>query len=239
MLIARKLLRSARNYTSLYPSVYFPLMKLRGRRDFLISSRTDIVIEGFPRCGNSFFEAFVVGLNPGARVAHHTHSVAQVTRACESRLPTVILFREPMDASVSLVQHDPAVFTFNSALREYIMFYTAIMKLNFPFVLSSFESTTTRPADVLAALNESTGSKFKHTAEGITSVEVFSILDSNTKQRTGLARDSYSIHRPMEELEARRKLMASLRKRAEVEVLADLRREATAVYAALVERKTL
>ena len=64
-----------------------------------------VVIEGFPRSGNSFARrAFIMAQDETfdvTRIAHHLHVPAQVIRAARWRIPTLVLIRRPKDAVLS------------------------------------------------------------------------------------------------------------------------------------------
>src|SRR5204862_776059 len=103
-----------------YPRLYYPVMRHRRRyKDLLISDDTELVIEGYPRSGNTFaVAALQFAQTRVLRIARHTHSPAQVMEAVRRRLPTLVLVRAPRDAAVSLVIREPAV-TLERALKRY------------------------------------------------------------------------------------------------------------------------
>src|SRR5215211_5813810 len=89
-----------------HPAVYFSLYRLM-RQDVsrIVTPDTQLVIEGFPRSGNSFARsAFVMAQSesPGKiRIAHHMHVPAQVVRAARWQIPTLVVIRRPRDAVLS------------------------------------------------------------------------------------------------------------------------------------------
>src|SRR5690348_1788018 len=58
---------------------------------------TDLVIEGFPGSGNSYFRAWVHFANGWAHVTSHQHSPAVIRRAIADGRPTIVLARDPVD----------------------------------------------------------------------------------------------------------------------------------------------
>jgi hypothetical protein len=52
----KKLRRRIRTFLSDKPEVYIPLARIL-KGDFIVNKKTEIVIEGYPRSGNSFAEA--------------------------------------------------------------------------------------------------------------------------------------------------------------------------------------
>ena len=117
-----------------HPAVFFNLYRLlRPRQDLSRAVTPDklVVIEGFPRSGNSFARrAFIMAQGENfdvARIAHHLHVPAQVIRAARWRIPTLVLLRRPKDAVLSLVIRDP--ISVDQALRYYISFYESRRKV--------------------------------------------------------------------------------------------------------------
>ena len=103
----RKLKYRVRQYLGLYPFLFLPAARLLGnrrRREFLVSPSTDLVIEGFPRSGNTFaVAAFVLSQPRPVRIAHHHHVPAQVIYAVKRGIPVLVVVRKPDDAVLSLV----------------------------------------------------------------------------------------------------------------------------------------
>jgi hypothetical protein len=98
--VAFKLEKWLQIYAGAHPAIYFNLFRLlRTRRSVerLVTPDTQLVIEGFPRSGNSFARrAFVMAQNESShktRIAHHIHVPAQVVRAARWRIPTLVLIR--------------------------------------------------------------------------------------------------------------------------------------------------
>jgi len=92
-----------------YFSVFAPELFCRAERikngtvSRSVRRDTNLVIEGFPRSGNSYvMEIIRRRLKPGWHVAHHLHLPVQVELAVRWKLPTMVLFREPDEAIISL-----------------------------------------------------------------------------------------------------------------------------------------
>src|SRR5215210_2906944 len=75
----------ARRYVGRHPFLFYNFYRLKpSYRDLLVARRTQIVIEGFPRSGNTFaVVAFEQAQRESVRVAHHLHMPAQVIRAAQ------------------------------------------------------------------------------------------------------------------------------------------------------------
>lgn len=183
--------REIRNRISLYPSVYIPLVR-QVRPDFVVGDDTDLVIEGFPRSGNSFAEAAVRWSQPRAlRLAHHCHAAAQVIEAARRGIPCIVLIRDPADAVTSLLLAQPAIFTPKSALKEYKLFYEAILPIRQRYVLADFRAVTKDFGRILAVANEKYGTRFRVFAtDEVATREIFAILDETSVARETVDGDS-------------------------------------------------
>lgn len=105
-------------------------------------AETDLCIEGFESSANSFvYNCFrVVGEN--LSIAHHKHVVANVKRAVHFGVPTVVLFRDPMDCIPSLVSRfRPGVY---EATLRYLRLYDYVATVSDRVILVSFEEATQR-----------------------------------------------------------------------------------------------
>lgn len=143
----------------------------------LVSPRTDIVIEGFPRCANSFaVRAFRMDNDPEGemRIATHFHSPAQVSLGVQWGIPALVLTRPPDDAVVSfpalamqLDKHGFAAATDDVLrrhvrywTRRYIQFHRPLLPLRDRVVIADFAQTTSDFGAVVRRLNARFGTAF-------------------------------------------------------------------------------
>ena len=135
------------------PALYLPLRRLR-RADTVADAATQLVIEGYPRCGNTWAEMALRELaTEPLRLAHHSHAAAHVIHAHRLRLPLLILFRAPEDAARSLLAMGSRTLTARDALDEYVQFYSAVQRLPHEgIVFASFDDVTERIGAVAAHL---------------------------------------------------------------------------------------
>ena len=90
------------------PRLFTAVLRLKRLRHWsrrwIVSSRTEITIEGYPRSGNSFAQAaFCEAQGRTCRIATHVHSYAQIFRSVQLAKPTMVLLRRPEEACLSLV----------------------------------------------------------------------------------------------------------------------------------------
>jgi hypothetical protein len=180
-----------------HPRLFYPVMRRKGRyRDLLISNRTEIVIEGYPRSGNTFAVAALKFAQQRAiAIANHTHSPAQVIEAVRRRLPTLVLLRQPRDAAVSLLIREPAI-ALDLALKRYIRFYSRIAAYRDDFVIATFDQATSDYAKVIVRINQRFRvgfAVFDHTPENCN--RVFRIIEDMERAFAGALREA-GVARP-------------------------------------------
>ncbi len=131
---------------------------------------TDLVIEGYPRCANTFsVVAFEMSQTVPCQIAHHLHSVGQVRRAASFCIPCLVLIRNPKDAALSLAVRKQWQ-QIAPALVEYIDFYSGIKKWSDSIVLADFSEVTNDFGTVTDRLNqrfETNFDRFTHTPENV------------------------------------------------------------------------
>jgi hypothetical protein len=173
-MLAQRIKNSLHHSLSPYPQVFLPLYRLFGsKKDALISGETEIVIEGFPRCANTFAVfAFMHAQHRTVSVAHHLHSEAQILEGVRRGLPVVVVIRDPLQAVRSLVVRHPEISVLH-ALKRYIRFYSAVDTVVDKVVLSTFDQTTNNLGSVIDRVNskfDTSFSIFVNTTENIQAV---------------------------------------------------------------------
>jgi hypothetical protein len=121
-----------------YPSIAMPLARLR-REGELVDSRTDLLVESYPRCASSFaIAAFRLAQEPrDVRIAHHTHASGHVIAAIRLGVPALVLIREPEGAVVSSRIRHPSR-TYADLLRGFCAFYEPLVPHRGDLVIGTF-----------------------------------------------------------------------------------------------------
>lgn len=184
MRLIRKFRRGMRNFISTKPLIYCPLARM-GKNGFrVVTHETDLVIEGYPRSGNSYVEAaFRVSQRPGINLAHHTHAAANVLRAAKLNKPCYVLIRAPQDAAISLVIQEPNVQDLKLALLEYERFYKSIAPVLDRICLVPFEIATQDFNTGVKHLNELYKTDFAFLPEGVNRDEIMATVDKISRER--------------------------------------------------------
>lgn len=164
-----------------YPTLSRALIRQSGE---FPTQETDIVIEGFPRTGNTFAViAFQMAQLEQVSIAHHVHAPASVIHAVSESIPALVLIRAPADTIPSFVVRYPHL-TIAQALRSYVRFYEPLLPLRDRFVLGPFDEVTSDFGAVMRRINRLFGTEFaefEHSKENVHRVqEVVDEWDRNT-----------------------------------------------------------
>jgi hypothetical protein len=129
-------------FTSVYPSM----------RMARISGDTQLVIEGFPRSGNSYALAAFRYANEDVVVSSHRHSPTSVRSAIRRGIPIIVLLRRPRPAIASGLQYQPGQTT-EWAIELYRRYYEGILPLADRVLLATFEEVTSDFGQVIRRCN--------------------------------------------------------------------------------------
>jgi hypothetical protein len=192
-----KLEKELQIHAGKYPVVYYGLHRLlRKDRTRIVTPDTQMVIEGFPRSGNSFARvAFNRAQKGKVRIAHGLHVPAQVIRAARWRIPTMVLIRKPKDAVLSFAIRDP--ISVDQALRYYLSFYKTVETYRNAYVLGRFEEVTQDYGQLIERINEKFGttfSLFRHDEENVN--RIFARMEKRYRERYGETHWETKVPRP-------------------------------------------
>jgi hypothetical protein len=195
-----------------HPRLYFPLVRLRNyknQRSVMFTRHTEIVIEGYPRSGNTFaVAAFLFAQGREVQIARHLHAPAQVIAAIKAGVPAIVLIRKPADAVISMVIRHPQL-SLTQALCEYLAFYEPLYPVRHTYVLATFEEVTHHFDNVIKRVNQlyqRTFNPFEHTPENVE--KVFALVEDMDKENTGQAQISEDkVARPSDERKRRKDLL--------------------------------
>jgi hypothetical protein len=141
------------------PGVFCSVMRGRHPEWFLVERGTDVVIEGYQSCGNTFAKKAMEHANPALRIASHTHRWANVAQGLRLGKPVIVLLRPPLDAIASHTVR-MRLDDLDRELYRYQRFYRRVAGVSGSVVIAPFEQTTNRFGEVIEALNFRTASNF-------------------------------------------------------------------------------
>lgn len=199
------------------------------RRGETVTRDTAIVIEGFPRSGNTFATAAfdLANRSPSPKLAHHVHSPAQVIVAIQLGIPTLLVIRPPEEAVLSFVVQQPHI-TLRQAVRAYLRYHRTLLPHRGGFVLATFDEVVSDFGAVTRRVNERFGTsfgEFQHTEENVRAA--LDLIAEDNKQRWS-GRDLETKGAVPSEMRA--SLKERLRRRYRGEGLRVLRERAEQLY---------
>jgi len=164
-----------RTRISEHPALYLPVARrkypgtrhlLFARRNYpgtcpeIVSSETELVIDGYTRCATTFaVYAFQLAQERPVRVAHHLHAPAQLIVAAKMGVPVLALIREPREAILSQLIREPGL-SLRGALVAYARFYSSLMPHRSRMVVGQFDEVTQSFGSVVRKLNDRFGTSF-------------------------------------------------------------------------------
>ena len=118
-----------------------------------IGENTDLVVEGFPRAGNTFV-VYALQSASGNRlqVASHVHHPSQVKLAVARQIPTVLVVREPiatLSSYLTYAQHGRP----SGVLKEYVSYHQELVPYADRLLVCDFEESTSDMSSVIARIN--------------------------------------------------------------------------------------
>ena len=153
------------------PGAYCSVMRRRHPEWFLVDVHTDLVLEGYQSCGNTFARKAMEHANPTVRIASHSHSWANIAHGLRLGKPVVVLLRPPLDAVASHAVR-MRLDDLDRELRRYRQFYRRVAAMvgaalpesgaaAFPgVVLAPFDVTVNRFCEVIGQVNARFSTRF-------------------------------------------------------------------------------
>lgn len=169
------------------PALFSAFYSLRPRYHGLVARPdTELIIEGYPRCANSFSVlAFESVQNRGIRIAHHLHAQAQIAIGVQYQIPVLVLIREPISAISSLLTRHSEVDA-EEAILQYVDFYGFALQNSANVVFADFRVITTKYAEAIAAVNSRFGTHFSQYENTETKdAEIFMKIDALNQENEG------------------------------------------------------
>ncbi|NVK56130.1 MAG: hypothetical protein HWE26_10965 [Alteromonadaceae bacterium] len=156
--LKRRMMRRVRSAVSTIPALYIPLRRRR-RPESVIVPETEFLLEGYPRCGNTWaLMALRHAATRPVEMAHHSHAAAHVIYGLQRSIPTLVLYRAPDAAVRSLLAMNARNMTALDAYREYVLFYETVLKQPLDkLAFASFEDVTQRIERVVIFLRDRFG----------------------------------------------------------------------------------
>jgi len=125
-----------------------------------ITPDTRLVVEGFPRSGNTFAVfAFRNAQAQQVEVVGHVHHPSQVKLAVRKGLPTLLVIRRPLPCLASYLVTAPHGRP-AGVLKEYVRYHRELLPYLDSVVVGEFEQVTHSFSDVITEINDRFGTTF-------------------------------------------------------------------------------
>jgi len=199
----------------------------RGRR---VTRSTQLIIEGYPRVGNTYARAAFEHANgPDVPVSSHMHSYRSIQKGIRRRIPTIALVRAPDQVLGSLLQFNPTQEA-DEALKNYSAFHRTLSTHVDDIIVADFAEVTSDFGSVIKRVNARYGTSFVPYVKTPESEEaVFAAIDSVSLAHDG-QRFGAAVSRPSTERKSASDVIAGLDDAAKAELV-----EAEAAYRALLD----
>ena len=160
--LARRARHRLRTRFAESPALYLPFARLKypGPSPEVISSATELVIDGYTRCASTFaVYALQLAQPVPVRLAHHLHAPAQLVAAARAGVPALAVIREPREAILSQLIREPDV-DMRDALAAFARFYRRLLPWRNRMVVAGFEEVTKDFGAVTRRVNDRFGTAF-------------------------------------------------------------------------------
>lgn len=152
---ARRALRRAKYLMGHHPATLPVLLRCTplgtSRR---ITADTQLVVEGFPRAGNTFVVgALLDAARQGLSIKSHVHHPAQIKDAVRRGVPVLLLVRRPLPTLASYLIAGPHA-TPAGVLDEYIRYHRELLPFLRDIEVADFDEATTDMGALIRRLNE-------------------------------------------------------------------------------------
>ncbi|QHI68063.1 hypothetical protein [Tichowtungia aerotolerans] len=205
-------------------------------RPHVVSKKSDLLIEGYPRSGNTFAcTAFHVAQPSPVTVASHLHCPGHLKRALRLDIPCMILIRRPLDAISSMVIFYQCKFPIRQAIREYIDFYEAVFMFRQRLFVVSFEEVRSDFGAAIQRFNLRFGTDFlpfDNTEENCQ--KCFALIDEAFSERYGEVQEGKSLYRITKPVEERSTLKERVMEKLQSDEFRDELHRANNIYNAIV-----
>lgn len=226
---------AARYLVSSYPAFYLPWARrhYRGTGVVVVDDDTELVIEAFGRSGSTFaVDAFESVQSRSVTIAHHTHASAAVIDGVRRGIPTLVLVKDPVAATLSHM--DRRKIGAEQPLRAWVRYHERIAPYRHGFVVGETKNLSDGVGVMIEALNTRFGTSFdvfRPTPAAVSAV--FEGIEHRNLARYGQRTEF--VARPNPEREARKE---AGRQEAESPQLARLRERAYQLYDRLTEERS-
>jgi hypothetical protein len=195
-----------RRPVSRLPYAWDATMQVRAEKRSTLARRgTALVIEGFPRSGNTFsVAAFRIANGPQPHLGRHLHGAPHLLRAKRLGIPAIALARAPEDAVPSYLIRREGLHA-EDALVEYLDFYRTAWRARDAFVVGLFDDVTSDFGSVIDRVNDRFGTSFaRYEATPENESAAFALVEEMNRAESRGEVDEAKVGRPSAARDARK-----------------------------------
>ena len=179
------MMQNIRRWLKRHPYLYYAVHRyLRLHPKILVRPDTELLIEGFPRSGNTYTVMAFRICNPEIKLANHMHSAAHVFMARRFGVPTLILLREPEAAIRSLLVRRNSLSA-ERVVDEYLEFYKGVYPFRDEVIICRFETAVSDFDSVVRAVNQRFNTNFDCLTNNQLAELVFNNIDAESRELFG------------------------------------------------------
>jgi hypothetical protein len=129
-----------------------------GKSKLKLPNRKDsFYFAGYPRSGNTYFTKLISAVLPELIFSHHLHTVGAIKLAFQSKLPVLIIIREPLESVASLYIMNNKGSSLNVELidkyiEDYVEYHTFVFDNRSIIKIVEFEKLIKKPQLILDSL---------------------------------------------------------------------------------------
>ena len=185
---------SLRRIIRSYPFFHLPMARRKWERwkkskqldespSEVINQETSVVVDGFPRSGNSFLVALLkVSQASSLKFSHHLHSAAHIKEGVRRNLPTIVILRDPREAVLAYVAYDQNV-PLKESLRDWISFYRQVLKLDSRrYIIANFKDFVEDGNKVIVNAEDRFPGVFSRIDHGVDEVQAKEYLKQHSEK---------------------------------------------------------
>ena len=113
---------------------------------------TQLHLTGYPRSANTYCYNIIASALPDLRISTHIHTVASLRLARKHKVPIILLLRDPLSTTASLLlkAHEPSdAQTIRRHLRDYVDYHSYVHRNSGDMRIVSFKHATLSPEYIL------------------------------------------------------------------------------------------
>ena len=166
----------------------------------VVNKNTQLVLEGFPRCANTFSYVILKDVHPNLNIAHHLHLPVQIIIGVKRKIPVVVLIRDPKDAILSLLLRNSSIIL-DDAIKSYVSFYKIALRFRDDIIEADFNDVIVDFNIIIKKINLKYNINLPAFDNSVKNKEKCkSIVKEMDKKDTGLLEvNTYSVALPTED----------------------------------------